>query len=66
MSFKDGDLVQLKSGGPAMTVLEVNDAGMVICTWFDSKDESQEKAFKENLLKIYKKPKPTRPYIGGV
>lgn len=37
--FKVGDVVQLKSGGPKMTVLEVNPA-MAYTTWFaGSKNE---------------------------
>ena len=30
-----GDVVQLKSGGPKMTVLGVNTSGDVRCGWFD-------------------------------
>lgn len=33
MTFEVGDLVQLKSGGPTMTVLAVSDA-WVACAWF--------------------------------
>jgi uncharacterized protein YodC (DUF2158 family) len=39
-SFKLGDIVQLKSGGPSMTVYEVdNDFGkpVVRCQWFAGK-----------------------------
>lgn len=64
MKFKVGDVVQLKSGGTKMTVLESNDAGMVMCTWLDSKDLAQEKAFDQKLLKIYKKLIAS-PIIGG-
>jgi uncharacterized protein YodC (DUF2158 family) len=31
--FKPGDLVQLKSGGPKMTV-QTEDRGVVKCQWF--------------------------------
>lgn len=34
MTWKTGDLVQLKSGGQLMTVREVSDQG-VECRWFD-------------------------------
>src|SRR5678809_1085751 len=35
-TYKVGDLVQLKSGGPAMTVYEVSRSGLhVKCQWFD-------------------------------
>jgi uncharacterized protein YodC (DUF2158 family) len=33
-TFKIGDLVQLKSGGPVMTVEKVFSEGGVRCTWF--------------------------------
>lgn len=40
--FQIGDVVRLKSGGPAMTITEVGDAYMsgrptVWCAWFDAK-----------------------------
>ncbi len=33
--FQKGDVVQLKSGGPEMTVVEVDEKGRVTCTWFE-------------------------------
>lgn len=54
-NFKIGDVVQLKSGGPAMTVSETNDAGMVLCTWFNSQNELQKQAFTQEILKAQKK-----------
>lgn len=36
--IKAGDTVQLKSGGPIMTVDSVED-GRAYCQWFDSKSE---------------------------
>ncbi|WP_374527784.1 YodC family protein [Acinetobacter sp.] len=54
-NYKIGDVVQLKSGGPTMTVSETNDAGMVLCTWFDAHSELQEQAFNQELIKPYKK-----------
>lgn len=36
MSFRVGDVVRLKSGGPEMTVQEVDQVhDMVDCRWFD-------------------------------
>jgi uncharacterized protein YodC (DUF2158 family) len=32
--FKPGDVVQLKSGGPKMTVRELEDQTGVVCVWF--------------------------------
>ena len=43
MAFKIGDVVRLKSGGPAMTVTKVGDFGIrtiIKCTWFaENKNE---------------------------
>jgi uncharacterized protein YodC (DUF2158 family) len=41
MDIKPGDVVQLKSGGPLMTVLAVNN-GEAFCSWFDSKSEAKQ------------------------
>lgn len=32
--IREGDLVQLKSGGPVMTVVRVNGPGTLSCKWF--------------------------------
>lgn len=58
--FSPGDIVQLKSGGPAMTVSKVNDSTMIgsqayTCEWF--KGASNERAvFQEDTLKTYVAP----------
>jgi uncharacterized protein YodC (DUF2158 family) len=38
--FKVGDTVELKSGGPVMTVTGINDSGSLRCAWF-APDNSQ-------------------------
>jgi uncharacterized protein YodC (DUF2158 family) len=48
-TFKPGDTVKLKSGGPLMTVNGV-DGEDVICVWFEGKDIN-ERAFKSATLK---------------
>ena len=48
-TFKPGDTVKLKSGGPLMTVNDV-DGNDVICVWFEGKDIN-ERAFKSATLK---------------
>lgn len=59
--FKLGDIVQLKSGGPAMTVAEIkNDYSGAVsgyrCEWF--KGASKEVSnFGEETLQIYVAPK---------
>ena len=55
--FKPGDIVQLKSGGPSMTVAKSSytDEGYW-CEWF--KGASKERAhFDEETLKVYEAPK---------
>ena len=51
--FKPGDVVQLKSGGPLMTVVRVepgtDGTPMVECTWFD-KSEQKNSVFRELVL----------------
>jgi uncharacterized protein YodC (DUF2158 family) len=45
-SFKLGDSVRLKSGGPIMMVCYIEPEGEVFCEWFDD----------HNLLQLYFKP----------
>jgi uncharacterized protein YodC (DUF2158 family) len=48
--FKPGDTVRLKSGGPLMTVAEIEENDFVRCAWFDDKRLPQDKAFLEAIL----------------
>lgn len=48
MEFQVGDVVQLKSGGPRMTV-EAVDEGLVDCVWFE-KQKAHRNAFNAALL----------------
>lgn len=58
MSFEPGDTVQLKSGGPLMTVEQVGKAAMtgedtVWCVWFEkvgSRQARQEATFRPTSL----------------
>lgn len=48
--FQKGDVIRLKSGGPAMTVTSVGEAHMssamsVWCVWFDVKGEQKNGTF---------------------
>jgi uncharacterized protein YodC (DUF2158 family) len=50
--FKVGDVVVLKSGGPAMTVYGVMEDGCVGCIWFSAKDDTKpyDRRFDGKLL----------------
>jgi uncharacterized protein YodC (DUF2158 family) len=49
--FETGDIVALKSGGPAMAVAKgINDNGDVKCVWFSSDGYRQEGFFLAALL----------------
>ncbi len=58
-SIKKGDVVQLKSGGPVMTVSNVgNYAEMggfengAACTWFDKNGKKSEDVFDVEMLRV--------------
>lgn len=56
MELKSGDVVQLKSGGPLMTVVEIgkygySDENQAKCTWFD-KTKKFEDLFVPETLEI--------------
>jgi uncharacterized protein YodC (DUF2158 family) len=48
--FKAGDTVKLKSGGPLMTVMQLQNDGDVWCEWFDKSDKPQGKSFPPHSL----------------
>lgn len=58
--IKKGDVVQLKSGGPKMSVEDVGDySGMgtgpkngAYCLWFDEKSKPNNKVFDVAVLKV--------------
>jgi len=50
-NFKPGDVVQLKSGGPLMTVTEVGgDPRRVWAVWFDQSGKEQNGSYPETAL----------------
>lgn len=53
IKFKPGDVVRLKSGGPAMTVAccENGEGKLVICDWFDG-ITIRQKAFANEQLEL--------------
>lgn len=40
--FKPGDVVMLRSGGPQMTIREINNVGVVVMEWFDDVNRTFE------------------------
>jgi len=54
MEFKVGDVVTLKSGGPKMTILQIqefNIGKMAICQWFNGNDLEAKMFNTETLIK---------------
>ncbi|CCV10876.1 DUF2158 domain-containing protein [Mesorhizobium sp. STM 4661] len=52
-SFKTGDVVKLKSGGPNMTINDHAASGMYLCNWFNREGDiwtPQHAAFKPDQL----------------
>lgn len=49
-SFSIGDIVELNSGGPPMSVCDVNDSH-IKCIWFDDHNHVQEREFTPLLLR---------------
>ena len=47
--FEKGDVVRLKSGGPKMTVDEVEES-QVYCVWFDDKNTRKQDRFEAATL----------------
>ncbi len=47
-----GARVRLKSGGPLMTINEIEDDGTVTCVWFDASGKLQYANFKPEVLMI--------------
>lgn len=51
MALKIGSTVQLKSGGPVMTVLKTESGSAVTCIWFATEhDEFRTQIFPELVL----------------
>ena len=53
MEFKMGDVVELKSGGPWMTVIRLNvgDGNLVECQWFE-KSQPKAAVFPAEALRV--------------
>jgi uncharacterized protein YodC (DUF2158 family) len=55
-TFKPGDVVRLKSGGPAMTVMHEDTLGNAACQWFE-KNQLKSGSFPEAVLEAAKPPR---------
>jgi uncharacterized protein YodC (DUF2158 family) len=49
--FQIGDVVELKSGGPDMTVESIEEV-KVLCIWFDKADMKQARFPSDTLQKV--------------
>ena len=50
--FEIGNVVQLRSGGPKMTVHSLVSDGDVVCQWFESNEVHRENFPKEALKQV--------------
>jgi len=62
-NFQKGDVVQLKSGGPTMSVHTVGGDGGIFCQWFDKDGVLKNGSFQSEQLKKAE-PEDNKPYIG--
>jgi len=61
-TFKVGDVVRLKSGGPEMTVKSVDDScGEVVCNWMDFRYRKQVDRFEIAQLDLVRSESPPKP-----
>lgn len=64
MSFNKGDTVRLKSGGPTMTVENIQTIKgnvVIICTWFDKDNKYNSRPFTPEILEAFK---PATGFVG--
>lgn len=66
MSFQAGDIVYLKSGGPAMTIRWINQDECV-CDWFiNNQDLKSDRFLGTSLTKENPNKKPVSPPLKSV
>ena len=62
MAFGIGDVVQLKGGGPTMTIVGLGrdgDSGVhALCAWFDSEDHHHSATYPTEALRVHEEAKP--------
>ena len=64
-NFKLGDVVQLKSGGPSMTVTYVGSENTLYCKWFEG-SKVHEGEFPSSALKRVPEDIGQTPFFGEV
>ena len=52
-TFKIGDVVQLKSGSPPMTINACYENNIFVCAWFDKANIKQSTSFNGGTLEIF-------------
>jgi uncharacterized protein YodC (DUF2158 family) len=58
-AFKEGDVVQLKSGGPTMTIIALeNSSGEATCSWWEGRKPTED-IFDVVALELSPKQQPT-------
>ena len=61
MDFKIGEVVQLKSGGPLMTVDNVDPHNMINCVWFHEREKKSDVFPAATLKPVDNSPKSAAP-----
>ncbi|EDZ3666756.1 YodC family protein [Citrobacter koseri] len=57
MNFNKGDTVRLKSGGPTMTIDNIQTIkgnAVIVCTWFDKDNKYFSQVFSPESLESFK------------
>lgn len=71
IEYEVGDIIRLNSGGPLMTIKEVNNK-IITCRWFDKSDNLQNEEFNEteivlaNKVENYQNPSTSKNKIPDV
>ncbi len=50
--LKVGDEVRLKSGGPVMTIIEIDSKGKALCRWQVARQPVQDSFPQDELVKV--------------
>lgn len=64
IELKEGDVIYLRSGGPAMTIIGVNENQSYTCIWFDRHHTLQTRSFT-NTVVVKENPAPRSKSVSG-